>query len=135
MREWHQWANSPYDEQRGLSDLPQDRRGRKYRLSANNADEFPTPHPNYWPNWSKPSYLQYYMSNHSRVRLRPRQCRGGPNLKSPLALRERLHRNMHFLIPDSTPVQHRQQVNRQAQLSGTTLPILTLGQTMGMTSQ
>lgn len=67
MREWHKWANSPYDEQLGLSDLPQDRRGRKYRFSSNNADEFPTPHPNYWPNWSKPSYLQYYMSNHSRT--------------------------------------------------------------------
>jgi len=67
MREWHQWANSPYDEQRGLSGLPQDRRGRKYRLSVNNADEFPTPHPNYWPSWSKPSYLQYFASNHSRT--------------------------------------------------------------------
>lgn len=67
MREWHQWANSPYDEQRGLADLPQDRRGRKYRFSSNNADEFPTPHPNYWPHWSKPSYLQYYVSNHSRT--------------------------------------------------------------------
>ena len=88
MRELHKWTNSPYDEQRGLADLPHERRGRKYQFSnENHLEEFPTPDPNYWPFWSRPGYLQYYMSNHKR----PVAPKAMPRKAEPLVFRGCLH--------------------------------------------
>ena len=60
LREWTTWVNNPYDEQRGASGMPEDRRGKRYTFDNQGRDEFPTPRRARWPQWTIPGYLNYY---------------------------------------------------------------------------
>ena len=60
LREWATWVNNPYDEQRGASGMPEDRRGKRYTFDDQGRDEFPTPPRARWPQWTIPGYLNYY---------------------------------------------------------------------------
>ena len=60
LREWASWVNNPYDEQRGASRVPEERRGKCYTFTNQGRDEFPTPPRARWPQWTIPGYLNYY---------------------------------------------------------------------------
>ena len=60
LREWASWVNNPYDEQRGASRVPEERRGKCYTFANQAEDEFPTPPRARWPQWTIPGYLNYY---------------------------------------------------------------------------
>ena len=69
MREWVRWASNPYDEQHGSANVPIERRQRFYDFKTEQVnEEFPTPAIAYWPLWTKPDYVSWYVNSYPMPR-------------------------------------------------------------------
>ena len=66
LRDWTTWLSNPYDEQRGLSGVPLERRGRHYWLSSIFDDEFPLPALDKWPKWTRIELIGMYLSRYGK---------------------------------------------------------------------
>ena len=82
LREWASWVNNPYDEQRGASRVPEERRGKCYTFTNQGEDEFPTPPRARWPQWTIPGYLSYYEQKYGARKSTTYQKRGFRKLHS-----------------------------------------------------